>query len=71
MLLRTGPSGRVVWGVGLDRFHAEIVGSNPALGMDVCPRLFIISHFPPVLEMEMYKCRFSSLKRNNGVPSEK
>jgi hypothetical protein len=29
-------SGRAVYGVGLRPFDAGIVGSNPALGMDVC-----------------------------------
>jgi hypothetical protein len=28
----------VVWGVGLVRLNIETVGSNPVLGMDVCPR---------------------------------
>jgi hypothetical protein len=32
-----GHSGRAVWGVGLGRLVAGIVGSNPAQGMDVCP----------------------------------
>jgi hypothetical protein len=36
-----GHSGRAVWGIDLDRFDAEIVGSNPAKGMDVCPRLSV------------------------------
>jgi hypothetical protein len=31
-----GHSGRAVWGVGFERLVAEIVGSNPAQGMDVC-----------------------------------
>jgi hypothetical protein len=35
-----GPSDRTVSGVGLDRLDA--VGSDPAWGMDVCPRLLII-----------------------------
>jgi hypothetical protein len=34
-----GHSGRAVWGVGLGRLVAGTVGSNPAQGMDVCPRL--------------------------------
>jgi hypothetical protein len=29
-------------GVGLDRLVAGIVGSNPAQGMDVCPRLSVL-----------------------------
>jgi hypothetical protein len=33
-----GHSGRAVRGVGLYRLVAGIVGSNPAQGMDVCPR---------------------------------
>jgi hypothetical protein len=37
-----GHSGRAVWGVGLGRLVAGIVGSNPAQGMDVCPRLFSV-----------------------------
>jgi hypothetical protein len=28
--------------VGLGRLVAEIVGSNPAQGMDVCPRLSVL-----------------------------
>jgi hypothetical protein len=32
-----GHSGRAVWGVGLGRLVAGIVGSNPAQGRDVCP----------------------------------
>jgi hypothetical protein len=27
---QSGPSGRAIWGVGLDRLDAENVGSNPA-----------------------------------------
>jgi hypothetical protein len=42
-----GSSGRAVLGVCLDRLDAETVGSNPAKGMDVCSRLFIIIHFSP------------------------
>jgi hypothetical protein len=34
--------GRAVWGVGLCRLVAGIVGSNPAQGMDVCPRLSVL-----------------------------
>jgi hypothetical protein len=37
-----GHSGRAVWGVGLGRLVAEIVGSNPTQGMDVCPRLSVL-----------------------------
>jgi hypothetical protein len=37
-----GPSDRTVSSVGLDRLDAETVGSDPAWGMDVCPRLLII-----------------------------
>jgi hypothetical protein len=37
-----GYSGRAVWGVGLGRLVAGIVGSNPAQGMDVCPRLSVL-----------------------------
>jgi hypothetical protein len=41
-----GPTGRAVW--GLDHLNAETVGSNPAWGMDVCPRLsIIIIHLSP------------------------
>jgi hypothetical protein len=35
-----GHSGRAVWGVGLGRLVAGIMGSNPAQGMDVCPLSF-------------------------------
>jgi hypothetical protein len=35
--LLAGHSGHAVWGVGLGRLVAGIVGSNPAQGMDVCP----------------------------------
>jgi hypothetical protein len=35
-------SGRAVGGVGLGRLVAGIVGSNPAQGMDVCPRLSVL-----------------------------
>jgi hypothetical protein len=38
----TGHSGRAVWGVGLGRLVAGIVGSNPAQGMDVCPLSFCV-----------------------------
>jgi hypothetical protein len=41
-LLLAGPSAHVFWGIGLDRLDAETMGLNPAWGMDVCPRLFII-----------------------------
>jgi hypothetical protein len=37
-----GHSGRAVWGVDLGRLIAGIVGSNPAQGMDVCPRLSVL-----------------------------
>jgi hypothetical protein len=37
-----GHSGRAVSGVGLGRLVAGIVGSNPAQGMDVCPRLSVL-----------------------------
>jgi hypothetical protein len=37
MKVNAGHSGRAVWGVGLGRLVAGIVGSNPAQGMDVCP----------------------------------
>jgi hypothetical protein len=37
-----GHSGRAVWGVGLDRLVAGILGSNPARGMDVCQRLSVL-----------------------------
>jgi hypothetical protein len=37
-----GHSGRAVWGVGLGRLVAGIVGSNPAQGMDVCPHLSVL-----------------------------
>jgi hypothetical protein len=37
-----GHSGRAVWGVGLGRLVAGVVGSNPAQGMDVCPRLSVL-----------------------------
>jgi hypothetical protein len=31
-----GHGGRVIWGVGLSRLVAGIVGSNPARGVDGC-----------------------------------
>jgi hypothetical protein len=37
-----GHRGRAVWGVGLGRLVAGIVGSNPAQGMDVCLRLSVL-----------------------------
>jgi hypothetical protein len=37
-----GHSGRAVWSVGLGRLVAGIVGSIPAQGMDVCPRLSVL-----------------------------
>jgi hypothetical protein len=37
-----GHSGRAIWGVGLGWLVAGIVGSNPAQGMDVCPRLSVL-----------------------------
>jgi hypothetical protein len=37
-----GHSGCAVWGVGLDRLVAGIVGLNPAQSMDVCPRLSVL-----------------------------
>jgi hypothetical protein len=37
-----GHSGRAVWGVGLGRLVAGIVGSNPAQVMDVCPRFSVL-----------------------------
>jgi hypothetical protein len=40
-----GHSGRAVWGLGLDcsdRSDTGIVGSNPAQGMAVCPRLSVL-----------------------------
>jgi hypothetical protein len=37
-----GHSGRAVWGVGLGRLVAGIVGSNPAQGMDVYSRLSVL-----------------------------
>jgi hypothetical protein len=41
-LIDAGHSGRAVWGVGLSRLVAGIVGSNPAQGMDVCQRLSVL-----------------------------
>jgi hypothetical protein len=41
-MLNAGHSGRVVWGVGLGRLVAGIVGLNPAQGMDVCPLSFCV-----------------------------
>jgi hypothetical protein len=38
----SGRSGRAVWGVGVGRVVAGIVGSNPAESMDVCPRLSVL-----------------------------
>jgi hypothetical protein len=47
IIIYTGShSGRAVWGVGLGRLVAGIVGSNPAQDMDVCPRLSML--FCPV-----------------------
>jgi hypothetical protein len=40
--MSAGHSGRVIWDVGLGRLIAGIVGSNPAQGMDVCPRLSVL-----------------------------
>jgi hypothetical protein len=37
-----GLSARAVCGVGLVRSDTGIVCSNPALGMDVCPRISVI-----------------------------
>jgi aspartyl/asparaginyl-tRNA synthetase len=37
-----GHIGRAVWGMGLDRLVAGIVGSNSAQGMDVFPRLSVL-----------------------------
>jgi hypothetical protein len=42
ILCPAGHSGRAVWGVGLGRLVAGIVGSNPAQGMDVCRRLSVL-----------------------------
>jgi hypothetical protein len=42
IIFAAGHSGRAVWGVDLGRLVAGIVGSNPALGMDVCPRLSVL-----------------------------
>jgi hypothetical protein len=36
-----GPSGRAVCSTGHDRLDADIVNSNPAQGMDVCPHLSV------------------------------
>jgi hypothetical protein len=38
----SGHSGCAVWGVGHGRLVAGIVGSNPAQGVDVCPRLSVL-----------------------------
>lgn len=40
--LFTGHSGHTVWGVGFYLSDTEIVGSNPAQNMDVCPRLSVL-----------------------------
>jgi hypothetical protein len=40
--INAGHSGRAVWDVGLDRLDSGIIGSNPAQGMDVCPRLSVL-----------------------------
>jgi hypothetical protein len=37
-----GHKSRAVWRVGLGRMVAGIVGSNPAQGMDVCPRISVL-----------------------------
>jgi hypothetical protein len=39
-----------VWGVGLDRLDAEIVGSNPTQGMDVRSRLSVL-YYPAHVEV--------------------
>jgi hypothetical protein len=44
-----GYSGRAFWGVGVGRLVAGIVGSNPAQGMDVCPRVSVLC-FPVWVE---------------------
>jgi hypothetical protein len=38
----TSYSDHVVWSVGLERSDTGIVSSNPAQGMDVCPRLSVL-----------------------------
>jgi hypothetical protein len=42
MTVTAGHSGQAVWGVGLDRWDTGILGSNPAQGVDVCPRLSVL-----------------------------
>jgi hypothetical protein len=39
--MAAGHNCRAVWGVVHDRSDTGIVGSNPAQGMDVCPRLSV------------------------------
>jgi hypothetical protein len=34
--VQVGPSVQAVWGIGLDRLDAEILGLNPTYSMDVC-----------------------------------
>jgi hypothetical protein len=41
-ILSAGHSGHTVWGEGLGRLVAGIVGLNPAQGMDVCPLSFSV-----------------------------
>jgi hypothetical protein len=41
-IIIAGHSGRAVRGLGLGRLIAGILGSNPAQGMNVCPRLSVL-----------------------------
>jgi hypothetical protein len=60
-----GPSGRAVWGVGLGRLVAGNEGSNPASGMDVCPR-------PSVLCCpERNRCDWKNRKKERKVINKK
>jgi hypothetical protein len=41
-ILSASPRRRAVRCKGLDLLGSQTVGSNPAYGIDVCPRLFIV-----------------------------
>jgi hypothetical protein len=47
-----GSNGRSVWSIGFDRFDAEILGSDPAYCMDVCPRISVF--FPLKVGLVQY-----------------
>jgi hypothetical protein len=41
--IHAGPSGRAVWGEGLDRLNADIVGLSPTEFMSVFPLISVLS----------------------------